>query len=244
MCTAFVRRGNDVICGFNMDINIGAFDYDIYAERDAFYVGMKVPKSDIVVRIHGVNSKGYFANQLNNMDFHKSPYKKGKDNVSLDYLIHRFLLGELDFYSLKKIAEEKKITQMQTGILDMPTIAFHSLITDCTDKIMILEPGNGFSVITDKYAVLSNFSLLELPENLDDEHRSYYGKDRYDIAMRHLRNSTDDFSVEDGLRILQDVKQTGNWATRVSFVYSRNNNTVYYCLDGQFNQIEQHMLYS
>ena len=63
--------------------------------------------------------------------------------MSLDNLIHSFLLGEIDFNSLKKTAEEKKITQMQTGILDMPTIAFHWIITDCKDKIMILEPGIG-----------------------------------------------------------------------------------------------------
>ena len=41
MCTGFVRRGKDVICGFNMDINIGAFDYDVYAEPDKFYIGIK-----------------------------------------------------------------------------------------------------------------------------------------------------------------------------------------------------------
>ena len=32
MCTGFVRKGNDVIVGFNMDINIGAFEYDVYTD--------------------------------------------------------------------------------------------------------------------------------------------------------------------------------------------------------------------
>ena len=191
MCTAFVRRGNDVISGFNMDINPEAFQYNIYAEDDGFFVGMQVPNTTLKVRIHGVSRDGNFANQLNNMVFYKAPYRAGEDAVSLDRLIHAYLSDELSFDTLKETAEKKEITQMPSGIVDIPTIAFHSLITDRAGRIMILEPGNGFS-------------------------------------------------VEDGLNILECVKQTGEWATKVSFVYSRNENTVYYCQDGQFDKIKLH----
>lgn len=242
MCTAFVRRGNDVISGFNMDINPEAFSYEVYAEDDSFYIGMKVPNTNLTVRIHGVNCDGNFANQLNNMDFNKASYKEENGAVSLDRLIHAYLSGELTFDALKETAEKKEITQMKSGIVDIPTIAFHSLITDNTGRIMILEPGNGFSLISEKYAVLSNFAMLELPKDFTESKYGYYGKDRYDTAMHYLRNSSDDFSVEDGLQILKRVKQTGQWATKVSFVYSRNENMVYYCLDGQFDLISKHKM--
>ena len=62
---------------------------------------------------------------------------------------------------------------------------------------MILEPGNGYSIIKEKYAVLSNFPFLELPADFTQDKFGYYGKDRYDIAMEILRNSTDDFSVQE-----------------------------------------------
>ncbi len=240
MCTAFVRRGNDVISGFNMDINPEALMYEVYAEDDGFYVGMQVPDTNLKVRIHGVNRNGNFANQLNNMDFHKAPYREGEDAVSLDRLIHAYLSGVLSFDALKETAEKKEITQMATGIVDIPTIAFHSLITDSNGRIMMLEPGNGFSLITEKYAALSNFSMMELPKDFTESKYGYYGKDRYDTAMDYLRNSSDDFSVEDGLQILESVKQTGRWATKVSFVYSRNENAVYFCQDGQFDRIKKH----
>ncbi len=229
-----------MISGFNMDINPEAFQYYIYAEDDGFFVGMQVPNTTLKVRIHGVSRDGNFANQLNNMDFYKVPYREGEDAVSLDRLIHAYLSDELSFDTLKETAEKKEITQMPSGIVDIPTIAFHSLITDRTGRIMILEPGNGFSVITEKYAALSNFSILELPSDFTESRYGYYGKDRYDTAMNYLRNSSDDFSVEDGLNILESVKQTGEWATKVSFVYSRNENTVYYCQDGQFDKIKLH----
>lgn len=241
MCTAFVRRGNDIISGFNMDINKEAFEFDIYANSKEFYVGLKAPiENHPIIKIHGVNSNGNFANQLNNMDFHKAPYVESANSISIDRIVDDYISDKITFDEIKSIADTKEITQIPTGAVDMPTIAFHSLITDRTGKIMLLEPGNGYSIVQEKYAVLSNFSMIELPRDLGDEKYGYYGKDRYDIAMDCLRNSTEEFSVLDGLSILNKVKQVGNWATRVSFVYSRNENAVYYCVDGKFDEIKKH----
>ena len=44
----------------------------------------------------------------------------------------------------------------------------------------------------------------------------------------------------DALSVLRATRQTGHWATRVSFVYSCNRNTVYYCLQGDFEDIRIH----
>lgn len=241
MCTAFVRRGKDIIAGFNMDINPGAFEYGIYANSKEFYVGLKSPlKSSAIIKIHGVNSNGNFANQLNNMDFYKAPYKESANSVSIDRIVDDYISNEITFDDIKVIADTKEITQIPNGAVNMPTIAFHSLIMDKEGRIMLLEPGNGYAVIKEKYAVLSNFSVLEIPNDLTDEKYGYYGKERYDIALECLKRSTDDFSVSEGLSILNKVKQVGSWATRVSFVYSRNENAVYYCVDGNFDDINKH----
>ena len=122
----------------------------------------------------------------------------------------------------------------------MPDLSFHSLSADKEGHIMILEPGNGYSIIREKYATLSNFAALELPADFEPSRFGYYGKDRYDKAMDILRNSTDDFSVQDGLHLLREVKQEGNWATRVSFVYAANENAVYYALERNFDQVKRH----
>lgn len=242
MCTAFVRKGSDIITGFNMDINIEAFKYDIYANDSEFYIGMKSPfDENVVIKIHGVNSLGNFANQLNNMDFHKVPYRESDTSISIDRIVDDYISDRIDLDGIRDIADTKEITQIPGSVIDIPTIAFHSLIVDKRGRIMILEPGNGYSMICEKYAALSNFSLLELPVDLTGDKYGYYGKDRYDIAIECLRKSTDDFGVHDGLEILNKVKQKGNFATRVSFVYSLNENSVYYCLDGQFDQVKKHV---
>ena len=84
--------------------------------------------------------------------------------------------------------------------------------------------------------------MMELPDDFIPERFGYYGKDRYDRAMELLRSSNDDFSVSDGLKLLEAVKQVGTWATRVSFVYSRNENAVYYAIEGDFENIKKHQL--
>jgi hypothetical protein len=124
--------------------------------------------------------------------------------------------------------------------VDVPDPGFHSLSADASGKIFILEPGNGYAVIREKYAAMTNFSLLELPADLNGEKERYYGKDRYDTALSMLRQGGEDFSPEDGLKILEKTKQTGFWGTRVSFVYSCSQKTVYYCREGNFAKVETH----
>jgi hypothetical protein len=80
----------------------------------------------------------------------------------------------------------------------------------------------------------------ELPDDLTPETWGYYGKDRQDTAMEILRRRDEHFVVEDGLEILQKTRQTGAWATRVSFVYHSGENAVYYCQQGNFDRITRH----
>ena len=42
MCTGFIKKGNDVVFGFNMDLSDGLWDFKVYPKKDMFYVGFKV----------------------------------------------------------------------------------------------------------------------------------------------------------------------------------------------------------
>ena len=239
MCTGFVRKGKDVIVGFNMDINVEAFDYEIVANKEQFYVEIK---NDLAgsVKAHGINHLGNFASQLNNMNFTKAPFRLGEDVIPLYEIVDDYISGKMSYNDILKVAGEKEIVNMPGQAINIPCVAMHSLIADRQGHIMILEPGNGYSVIQEKYAALSNFTFLESPADLIPENYGYYGKDRYDKAMEILRKSNDDFSAQDGLALLNAVKQTGEWATRVSFVYSNNENAVYYVIENDFDHVTRH----
>jgi hypothetical protein len=253
MCTALIHRGKDVIFGFNMDISMGALDFDLYATEQCFFIGCpadtegfpgEIPSfyrvADGVRKCHGVNSRGMFAACLNNMNCHKAPFRLAEDACSLDQVVDDVLSGQRTLEDVRRFAEEKEITTLPAGAVDVPHPGFHSLMGDREGHIMVLEPGNGYAMIREKYAVMSNFPLLHLPEDLKDETAGFYGRDRYDTAVRMLQQAGDRLSPEKALEILDAVKQTGTWATRVSFVYSCNEKTVRYCREGDFNNIRMH----
>ena len=242
-----------------MDINVGAFDWKLLMDEHVFavtlsmakgYAGM-IPEGAVVppeytdfengiLRLHGVNRNGNFGNQLNNMRFPKAPFEVGSDCVPLYYLVDTFIRGKHTMQEIEAYARTRKIVNLPKGSVDIPDMGMHSLLSDAEGHIMVVEPGNGYAVLSERYAAMSNFAVMELPEDFTPENFGYYGKDRYDTALSILRNSGDDFSVQDGLRLLDAVKQTGEWGTRISFVYSGNEKAVYYALEHDFSNIRKH----
>ena len=258
MCTAFVRYGKDYICGFNMDINVEAMNCELLMDENRFAVVLAmanpadfVPKGtpippeytdseDGVLCIHGVNRHGGFAGQLNNMRTAKAPFEIGGDCVPLYHLVDGFIRGKYALPEVEGLARAKRVVNLPEGAVGIPDMGMHSLMSDGEGRILVVEPGNGVAAISEKYAVMTNFAVLELPGDFTPENFGYYGKDRYDAALSILRESDEDFSVRDGLRLLDAVKQTGRWGTHVSFVYSGNEKTVYYATEHDFAHVRVH----
>lgn len=255
MCTAFVKKGKDIITGFNFDMNAGGMDYCPVIEDDRVFLGMRFPPEasavlppSIRIRngvrlIQGVSAGGHVAGQLCNMDFDKVPSSFAADMLTIDQLTDDFVTERQNAPELRRILETREVVNIPNDGKDaagVPPLALHSLFVDPEGNIVFVEPGNGYAVIREKYFAVTNFSILEPPLDLDDAKFGYYGVDRYRKALGILRDSGDDFSAADGLALLRAVKQTGEWGTRFSFVYSRNENTVYYCTEGDFGNISTH----
>ena len=257
MCTAIAHFGKDTIYGFNLDINEGAFPYDIYASKDWFCIGCLVDRemvigsgkaawppfysvTDGIRKIHGVNRQGQFAACLNNMNFHKAPFRLSSDACSIDQVMDDIISGRRTVEEVRRFAEEVEIVTLPFGTVDVPDPGFHALCADASGHVMLLEPGNGYAVLREKNVALTNFAVLEPPADLTDATAGYYGKDRYDTALRILREHGDDLSLRDAFGILEAVCQRGNWATRISFAYSHSEKTVYYCREGDFRNIIKH----
>lgn len=43
MCTRFVYRGDEVLTGFNFDIDPAVWDHQVMEEEDRFYIGILRP---------------------------------------------------------------------------------------------------------------------------------------------------------------------------------------------------------
>lgn len=227
MCTGFMKKGDDLLYGFNLDIDPAVWNFGLYKTKDIFTVGIKVGST--LYYTHGVNRHGRFSNlpYMNGDDFLP---EKGKKRERIDLLTNRYLRGRYSFDDVLAIVQNKTLVNVPGG-------SMHSLIGDENGRTLLVEPGLGYREITGNYAVIANFPLLT---ELSDYGNPFYGKDRYDKAEEILKNSPASFSAMDGMKLLENVKQEGQWGTKVSFVYSKNENAVYYCLNGDFEHIEKH----
>ena len=250
MCTGFTRRGKDIITGFNFDMNIGGMDYCPVVEKDRVYLGMRFspeilammppavrPKNGIRL-IQGVSAGGHAAGQLMNLNFSKVPERSEPDMLTNDRVTDMFVTERVSCAQLTELLEKQRVYNIP-GDTGTP-LALHSLFVDPEGNTVFVEPGNGYAVIREQYFTVTNFSILEPPLDLNEDQFNFYGVDRYRKALRILKSSTDEFSVADGLRLLNEVKQTGEWGTRFSFVYSKNEDAVYYCTEGDFDHIQVH----
>ena len=227
MCTAIAKKGNDLIYGFNLDIDPSVWNFKLLKTKHYFSVGITVGSTTYLT--HGINSDGQFGN-VPYMNGEPYEIPKGKKRERIDLLNDRYIRGRYTSDDIDKIIEEK-------SIVNIPDITMHSLIGNKSGEFMIIEPGYGIKKITDDFAAITNFPILADLKNYDNP---FYGKDRCDKAVSILKNSGADFSVNDALDLLKQVKQEGQWGTRISFVYSKNENAVHYCLNGDFNNIMIH----
>lgn len=228
MCTAIAYKGKDLLYGFNLDIDPDVWQYSIQKTGSIFAVGITVGKTTYLV--HGINKNGHFGN-VPYMNGEAVLVPRGARRERIDLMSDRYIRGKYSFENIEEILRTK-------AVVNIPAATMHSLIGNESGEFLIVEPGYGCKKVEEHYAALTNFPVLT---PLSDPSNPFYGKDRYDTALSALSKAGADFSSEDALQLLYETRQEGQWATRVSFVYSRNRNAVYYFLNGNISQTEIHV---
>ena len=221
MCTRFVYRGDDTITGFNFEIDLAVWDHKIIAEKDRFYIGILRPDG-VRHSYHGVNRNGNVGTLLYVHGNPEGAYQDSKNCMTIADLTEQFVQAKISFDDALQIVQERKIVYA-------PDATMQAMLSDRQGRTLIVEPGIGWREDHGRYSLMTNYSVLA-PEST----RPFLvpGDDRYERAVQLL--NTDAFSA------LQAVRQEGIWATRVSFVYSAKEHTVYYVENNHFSQIERY----
>ena len=227
MCTRFVYRGDEVITGFDFDIDLAVWDHKVVKEKDRFYIGILRPDG-LRHSYHGVNRNGNTGTLLY---VHGNPagiFRETEDCVTISDLTERFIRAELSFEEVRRLLQTKKIVYA-------PDATMQAMLSDRSGRTLVIEPGVGWREDAGRYSLITNYSLLA-PETT----KPYMvpGDDRYERAAQMLRGSGDHFTVEDAWSVLRAVHQEGPWATRVSFVYAASRQTVYYTENNDFDHIK------
>lgn len=225
MCTSFIYRGHDTIIGMNFDNN--GMNYSINTSTPGQFTVLvdggrgKYPS-------FGVANNGLFANNLvvdsNGKGLYRRPSKKVTHTTKLltDILNGNIPEENIDIY-LKNIE-----------VVNTPDWSCHNMICDSNGNVWIVEPGRGnlySSRTSSPYFVMTNFSLWDyMHEN------TYCNCSRYHTVTDEL-SKISAMNIDEAFRILELAKQNDNeWNTAFSMVYSKLDNTVHYCVDGDFSK--------
>ena len=228
MCTAIAYKGKDLIYGFNLDIDPKVWKYDVYRTRNYFSVGITVGSTTYLT--HGVTRDGVFAN-IPYMNGPRESYPVGTKKHRIDLVVNKILRGKMNLSEVKEI-----LCADGQAIASPKNLSFHSLFGDASGGFFLVEPGIGWRDIQERYAVITNFPALRA----GDYSNGYYGLDRYEKAKTGLEAASHHFTPWNALDLLHSVSQEGEWATRVTFAYSQNENTVYYYLNNDRDHVQVH----
>ncbi len=226
MCTRFVYNGNDTVTGFNFDIDLAVWDHQVIEEKDRFYIGIRMPDHEYH-SFHGVNVNGNVGTLLYVHGNEKGQYTDGEHCCSIAGLTEAFIKGEISLDDALRIVRTKSVVYA-------PDATMQSMLSDKSGRVLIIEPGIGYRLEKERFSLITNYSLL-CPE--DTQPYIVPGDDRYERAKDRLKQFGSGFSAADAMSVLEEVRQEGEWATRVSFVYSAAEQKVRYVLNNEFDRI-------
>ena len=134
MCTRFVYNGKETIVGFNFDIDLSEWEHTVIAEKDRFFIGIKMSDNKYH-SFHGINRNGNVGTLL---------YVHGNDNAqfcgnescyTIADLTENFIKGNLSFDDSLEIVKKKKITYA-------PDTTMQAMFSDRNGRVLIIEPEN------------------------------------------------------------------------------------------------------
>ena len=226
MCTRFVYHGSDIITGFNIDLSV--WTHKVMKEKECFYIGILRPDGTYH-SYHGVNQNGNAGTLLYVHGNSAGAYQDGDNCMTIADLTEQFIRAQISFDEVLQIVKSKKIVYASDATMQ-------AMLSDVHGRTLVIEPGIGYREEQSKYSLITNYSLIR-PESTRDF--IVPGDDRYERALQLLDNCKNEFSISDAFTLLHTVRQEGAWATRVSFVYSVNERTVYYTENNHFEHIKK-----
>lgn len=229
MCTRFVYNGSDSITGFNFEIDLAVWDHKVLCEPDRFFIGIRRPDGQYH-SYHGVHKSGNAATLLYVHPNSAAQYRAGADCCTIADLAEQYICGVLTFEDALHLVQTKRIVYA-------PDATMQALLSAPDGRVLLVEPGLGWRAERRRWSLVTNYSLLDPAST-----RPYItpGDDRFERAQALLERGGPAFSVQDALAVLRAVSQEGPWATRVSFVYSAQEQAVYYVQNNHFEAVQVH----
>ncbi len=225
-------RGDDTLIAMNYD-NHGK-NLKLAPHRDDLFL-VTIHSLGKDRPLFGVRSDGVMGNQQVVNDCEKGKFRLGFRVVHTAQWLNKLLVKRLP---KNKIAEYLK----RHTIVSPPKMSLHSFAACADGQSCIIEPGRGniWYSADERKIGMSNCPVWDFKATGKWEG---FGVDRQMIVDDTLEAAPSSFSVKDAFKLLDAVHQVDEvWNTEFSFVYSHNENKVYYCYDHQFDDIKEYQM--
>ena len=227
MCTSIVVNKKKTIVGWNLDLldleyRVSPSDQGVFIEVNDATEGW--------MPLFGANSRGDFVGMPTCWPHDgRSDPSGAEENV---------ILLDIDLLLQKKSLQEIRDIAENRPVCSVPGLTFMSALSDKDGNVLHIIPGQGYQYYEKpEYKILTNFS----PFKQDSEKHPWMGWDRYHTAEAMLGEASEDFDVEDCFAILRAVAQEV-CPTVVSMVFDVTENTVFWCENRNWEQIEERTL--
>ena len=152
MCIRFLYHGDDVITGFNFDIDLSVWDHKVIVEKDRFYIGILRPDG-IRHSYHGVSRNGNAGTLLYVQGNPAGAYRKDSRCMTIADLTEQFIREKISFDDALQIVREKEIVYA-------PDATMQAMLSDARGRVLVVEPGIGFLEESGRFSLIANDSLL------------------------------------------------------------------------------------
>jgi len=231
MCTSFIYRKNDILIAMNFDNNGMKYKIDT---KDPKVFNVLVDGGRGKYPSFGVNNNGVFINNLLTDSNGRGLHRRSSNKVThTTKLVKDVLNGRISLIDLKSYLQKIQV-------VNVPDFSCHNMICDKYGNVWVVEPGRGiiYSEANESpYFIMSNFSLCDYRET---GVLTGIGTDRF-LTSDNLLSKADDLDINSAFKILESVMQKdGEWVTDFSMVYSQKENAVFYCCNGDFQNIQKY----
>ncbi len=223
MCTSIVKNGNKTIVGFNLDI-LG-MQHRVNASKGHVFIEI-FDEQNGWLPLFGVNNRGDFVGMPTCHPYDSRSDQSSPEQISVLMADIDLLLKKMSFADLKALAENGSIHSF-------PQVTWQMQISDRQGNVLRHTPGQGCEYLEKPaYCVMTNFSPWKVRR---DEH-PWSGADRYAVAEKMLKESSDNFDVADAFSVLKAASQEV-CPTVVSIVYDAAEHMAYWCENRQWDEI-------
>ena len=153
VCTRLVYHGNNIITGFNFDIDLSAWNHRVIEEKERFYIGILRPDG-IYHSYHGVNQNGNVGTLLYVYGNPAGAFRDSPDYITIADLAEQFIKARISFDDALRIIKTKKIIYALDATMQ-------AMLSDAHGRVLIIEPGIGYREEHKKYSLITNYSLLK-----------------------------------------------------------------------------------